>query len=323
MSGMARAGMALLLLIANAGGAAAQDGNILMPVDSIEKRLASEPFRVIDRRASRGLDGERTSRTALSFPDGTLIVVKWARAARGGDAFNNSARYEMAAYELQKLFLGQDEYVVPPTVARAFPLAEYARLDAEDVNGRPTFGDTRSIVAVLQYWLSSVTPKDFWDEDRLDADSVYARHFGNFNLLTYLIQHMDSNVGNFLISTVPDNPRVFAVDNGVAFSSVESDRGTTWRRLRVDRLPAATVDRLRQLSRDDLEQSLGTVAEFRVLEDGTLEAAEPTAPMDSGRGVRESDDRIQLGLTRMEIESVWNRVRNVLRLVDAGRLEVF
>jgi hypothetical protein len=57
------------------------------------------------------------------------------------------------------------------------------------------------------------------------------------NILSYLIEHKDSNVGNFLISKDATNPRVFAVDNSYAFGSPESDRGHDWRFIRVKRLP--------------------------------------------------------------------------------------
>lgn len=314
---------ALLLLALMAPRAVAQDVNILMPVDSIERRLALEPFEVIDRRPSRGLEGERTYRTAMAFPDGAMVVAKWARAAPGGEAFNNSPRFELAAYELQKLFLDEDEFVVPPTVARTFPLWVYQTLAPDDTDTRPTFRGTRSVLVAIQYWLFNITADGFWDRDRFDADSLYARHFGNFNIMTYLVRHGDVNEGNYLISTVPENPRVFSVDNGVSFSSVESDRGYRWRQLRVDRLPAATIERLRALAAEDLVRQLETVAEFRIHPDGTMELAEPGPNLDSNRGVRTSADRVQLGLTSREISAVWGRVRHLLEQVDRGRIEVF
>lgn len=312
-----------LLLAVQVPGVGAQDSNILLPVDSIERRLTRDSMEVVDRRASRGMPDERTSRTALAFPDGTMLLVKWARAAPGGEAFNNSPRFELAAYELQKLFLEEPEYVVPPTVARVFPLSRYGELDPEDPDGRPTFRDTRSALVILQYWLYNVSPDAFWDRGRFQADSVYARHFANFNILTNLVRHGDENEGNFLVSTVPGNPRVFSVDNGVAFSSRESDRGYRWRWLRINRLPAATVDRLRTLTLDDLTRQLETVAEFAIRDDGLLEPVAPAASIDTGLGIRRAGDRIQLGLTRREIDGVWQRVRELLAQVDSGKLEVF
>lgn len=323
MRGTRSAAATALLLALLAPGARAQDVNILMPVDSIEWHLARDSMEVIDRRASRGMEGERTSRTALAFPDGSLLVAKWARSAPGGEAFNNAPRFELAAYELQKLFLGEDEYVVPPTVVRAFPTHRYRQLDPDDPDDSPTFRGTGSVLVVLQYWLYNVTPDGFWDQERFATDSVYARHFGNFNIMTHLVRHGDDNTGNFLVSSDPENPRVFAVDNGVTFSSRVSDRGHRWRWLRVDRVPAATVARLRALSRDDVIRQLETVAEFRVEPDGALVPTDRTASLDPGNGIRHEDDRIQLGLTHREINGVWNRIRGLLNQVDRGRLEVF
>jgi hypothetical protein len=137
-----------------------------------------------------------------------------------------------------------------------------------------------------------------------------------------LIRHSDSNVGNFLISQNAANPRVFSVDNGVAFNSPPSDRGYYWRSMRVRRLPAHTVERLRSITREDLDRTLGVLVEFEV-SDGLLVPVEPGDNMGAGRGVRRSRDRIQFGLSSREIGGIENRIRDLLRQVDSGRIEVF
>lgn len=312
----------LLLLGLGLAPAAAQDSNILLPADSVEALLERGGFDVIDRRASRGLKGERTDRVVLSYSDGTLLPAKWAVAPGGGEAFNNNPRFEAAAYEVQKLFLDDDAYMVPPTVLRAFSTREYEEHDPGSYV-RPTLRGTESVLVVLQYWLFNVTPDDFWDRDRFEADTLYARHFANFNIGTYLMRHGDENEGNFLISITPGSPRVFSVDNGVAFSSKESDRGFRWRRLQIDRVSAATVARLRVLTREEVTRQLETLAEFRVLEDGTLAPVAATANLDPGDGIRQREGRVQLGLTRREIDGVWDRIQDLLEDVDDGDLEVF
>jgi hypothetical protein len=305
----------LALAAAMAAPAAGQDANIMFPVDSIERLLAYEPFEIVDMRGSRA-EGDRTSRATLTFADGTLLLAKWAPAPPGGETFNNVPRFEVAAYEIQKLFLDPEDYVVPPTVIRAFPLAWVESVDED--NARPTTYGTESVLVVLQYWLFSVTPDDFWDEDRFAADTAYARHFGNFNILTYLVRHNDENVGNFLISQSPTNSRVFSVDNGVTFSSEESDRGHRWRNLRIDRLPAAAIDRLRSLTEEDVIRQLETVAQFRIREDGQLERMESTENLRENEGFRREDDLVQLGLTRREIRDVWRRIERLLSDVEDG-----
>ncbi|MEJ2501749.1 MAG: hypothetical protein P8177_00285 [Gemmatimonadota bacterium] len=315
----ARRVVAFAALLGALAPAPARAQNILTPVDSIERLLRSEPFEIIDRRGSR-FEGDRTSRVALTFADGTLIPAKWAPAPIGGEEFNNTPRYEIAAYEIQDLFLTEEELVVPPTVARAVPIERYRELDAR---AEPTFHNTRSVLVVLQYWLFNVSADDVWDEDRFEADSLYARYFANFNILTYLIRHNDENEGNYLISAVDSNPRVFSVDNGLSFSSEASDRGYRWRTIRVDRLPAATVERLRDVTEEDLMAQLRTVAQFGILPSGHLTPQEPGPSIDDWRGVRRDETRLQLGLTEREIRGIRDRIEDLLEDVDKGRYTLF
>ncbi|MEJ2678076.1 MAG: hypothetical protein P8174_03250 [Gemmatimonadota bacterium] len=298
--------------------AAAQDANIMFPIDSIEYLLREAPFDIIARQGSR-FEDDRTQRVTLRFADSTLIAAKWAKAPFGGETFNNSPRLELAAYRVQQLFLEPKDYVVPPTVLRSFSLDWYRQLRQ---NVSPTFGDTKSVLVVLQYWLFNVTADGLWDSDRFQQDSVYARHFADMNILTYLIHHNDANKGNLLISKVASNPRVFAVDNGLSFDSEPSDRGTEWRSLKVKRLPRATVERLRAITQADLDK-LYVLAQFQVQGDGTLLRVPATAPENVNRGVTEKDGVIQFGLTRREIRGLQRRLERLLERVDAGKIEVF
>jgi hypothetical protein len=284
----------------------------------IEEYMRADVFQIISWRGARA-PGDRTQQVTLQYPDDTVIKVKWANAPRGGGTFNNEPRYERAAFVLQKMFLGDDEYVVPPTILRVFPL-DYVRAHVPEI--APTFGKASSVLVALQYWVPQLTPKNFWDEQRAESDTVYARRIGNMNILTYLIRHADANVGNFLISQVADDPRVYSVDNGVSFRSIPSNRGYEWRDLRVKRLPAATVERLRAITRADLDAALAVLAEFEI-RDGVLVEVPPDENLSPGRGIRQSDGRIQLGLTQAEIGDVESRLRSLLRNVDSGKLTTF
>jgi hypothetical protein len=317
MRGVAKL-LAVAVLLGSPIPLCAQDGNILHPIDVLERRLRDDTLDIRDWRGSR-MEQDRTQRVVLAYPGDSILIVKWAKAVPGASTFNNEPRYELAAYALQKLFLGAPEYVVPPTILRAVPL-ELVR--SYDRSARPTFDGASSVLVVLQYWLFGVTNENFWDEDRFDADSVYARHLGNMNVLTYLIRHNDENTGNFLISQDSANPRLFSVDNGVSFRSQVSDRGYAWRNLRVDRLPHGTVERLRRITLEDLERALGVVAEF-AYRDGTLVAVEPTPTIHDGRGVRRSDTIVQLGLTKAEIGDVHGRLQRLLERIDDGRITTF
>jgi hypothetical protein len=217
------------------------------------------------------------------------------------------------------MFLPEEEVVVPTTVMRAFPLDWYRERD-RGVDA--TMRRTRSVVVVIQAFLQFVGTDDVWNEDRFNADTTYARYWGNLNILTYLIRHNDSNEGNFLRSVVAENPRIFSVDNGVAFSNEESDRGTYWRNIEVKRFPAKSIERLRQVTAEGLQQSLGVVAQFE-LQGGQFVPVAPTANLDPGDGVRHNDSIIQLGLTDSEIRQVYRRLEQLLEWVDGGRYTVF
>lgn len=313
-----RHGLCALALLSVAWGrpAAAQDLNVVYPIPQIEARLRAQPFRILDWRGSRRPD-DRTQRATIAFEDSVAMIVKWANAPQNGWRFNNEPRYEVAAYEIQKLFLDESEYVVPPTIVRAFPI-EFVREQMPDV--KPTFGSAPgSVVVALQYWLSAVTPQDFWNYQRARSDTAYARHIGNFNIFTFVVRHSDANVGNYLISTAEANPRVFSVDNGIAFGSNESDRGFAWRDLQVERFPRRTIERLKGITRQQLEETLETLAEFEV-QDGRLVPVEPGPPLNRNVGVRREGNRIQFGLTRNEIRQVEQRINALLREANERRL---
>lgn len=295
--------------------AAAQGPNYVLPPTELEARLADAPFQILSIRDNRW-EGDRTQRAEIRFRDGLEVEVKWAAAAPGGFAINNQPRYEVAAYEVQKLFLDEPDWVVPPTVIRELPLTAYRQLEPAI---EPTFEGTGSVLVAVQYWLRNVAYEVRPDTARARADAAYARRLANLNLLTYLIRHVDSNPGNVLISTVGP-PRLFAVDNGVAFRSPVSPRGTVWMDLHVDRIAADVVQRLRALTRAELEAALYVVAQFRVRADGRLEAVTPTAKLDENRGVDRHDDIIQLGLTNLELDGLWDRIQRLLDRVDAGEI---
>lgn len=305
--------------VAAAAPASAQDANVVLPVREIESRLQEQPFRIADWRGSRKPE-DRTQRAVLAYEDSLLLTAKWANAPVNASVFNNEPRYEVAAYLIQRLFLDEPDYVVPPTVLRSVPLS---MMTEQMRDARPTFREAPgSVLVTLQYWLRYVTDSDFWDDRRARTDSVYARRIGDFNVLTVVIRHSDANRGNYLISEDSTNPRVFAVDNGVSFESPESDRGYEWRDLRVRRLPRRTVERLETVTRQQLEDLLGVVAEFEV-RDGALVAVPPGPNLSPDRGVRRSAERIQLGLTSREIRLLEGRIRDLVRQANGRSIELF
>jgi len=311
---------ATLLMVGLAATAAAQDSNITQPIAELERQLIAEPLVITRAEISRPTaQGDITLRAEVSLGGAPPLRVKLRKAEPGADSFNNVPRYDLAAYELQKLFLDPPEYVVPPTTLRFIARADFAKHQADVAR---TFSSADQVLAVVQVWLSDIaSPPDVFDATRFDADPLYARHIGQLNVLTHLIEHRDANLGNFLIGRAEVGARVFSVDHGVAFASADSDRGDAWKNLRVKRLPADTVARLRNITLPLLEQRLGVLAQWRLEGDRYVPVA--LGPSLSGRrGVRISDKDLQMGLTAKEIGSVHFLLTRLLKRIDAGDITV-
>jgi len=308
--------VALLLLVAGAAGA--QDSNITRPIAELERTLAAEPLVITQAEISRPkAKGDITLRADVAFGDAPPLRVKLRKAEPGADSFNNVPRYDLAAYELQKLFIDAPEYVVPPTALRMVPLADFAKY-SPDV--QKTFPPADQVLAVAQYWLSDIkVVADVYDPARFASDPVYARHIGQLNVLTHLIQHRDSNVGNFLIGRAERGARVFSIDHGVAFASIDSDRGMLWRDMRVTQLPDDTIARLRAITREQLESRLAVLAQWQ-MQDGRYVPAPLGPNLAARRGVRRADGQLQMGLTSMEIQAIQRLLERLLQRVDKGEI---
>jgi hypothetical protein len=304
-----------LLLVATA---AAQDANIKQPVEDLERLLAAEPLEITHAEISRpNAKGDITLKADVSFGGAAPLRVKLRKAEPGANTFNNVPRYDLAAYELQKLFLDPPEYVVPPTALRMVPLAEFAKYSP---GVKRTFPGADQVVAVVQYWLSDIKSiEDVFDAARFAADPVYARHIGQLNVLTYLIRHGDSNRGNFLISNAEAGARVFSIDHGVAFASEESDRGELWKDMRVTRVPADAIERLRRVTPKLLTERLAVLAQWQ-LKDGSYVPVANGENLSQGNGVRREGSDLQMGLSKSEISSVYRLLTKLLERVDRGEI---
>jgi len=306
------------LLLALVATATAQDSNIKQPVADLERLLAAEPLVITQAEISRpNAKGDITLRADVSFGGAPPLRVKLRKAEPGADSFNNVPRYDLAAYELQKLFIDSPEYVVPPTALRMVPLADFARYSPGVAR---TFASADQVLAVVQYWLSDITVvADVYDPARFAADPVYARHIGQLNVLTHLIRHRDSNLGNFLIGKAERGARVFSIDHGVAFASEESDRGDVWKDMRVNRLPDDTIARLRLITPQLLTDRLGVLAQWRLEGSSYVPAANGTN-LGENRGVRRKGNDLQMGLNKSEIRAIHRLLTKLLERVDAGEI---
>jgi hypothetical protein len=311
---------AVSLMLALGATATAQDANIRQPVAELEQQLAAEPLVISQAEISRpNAKGDITLKADVSFGGAPPLRVKLRRAEPGANSFNNVPRYDLAAYELQKLYLDPAEYLVPPTALRMVGFADFAKY-APSVER--TFSAADQVLAVVQYWLSDIKViADVYSPERFAADPVYARHIGQLNVLTYLIKHRDANLGNFLIGKAEVGARVFSIDHGVAFASEDSDRGEVWKDMRVDRLPADTVERLRTVTPQLLADRLGVLAQWQ-LEGRSYVAVAKGGNQWESRGVRRKGNDLQMGLTKSEIREVHRRLVNLLERVDDGRITV-
>jgi hypothetical protein len=298
-----------------------QDANITLPVPEIEKMLAEDAFTIVSAEISRPkAKGDITLKADVSFGGQPPIRVKLRKAEPGADSYNNVPRYDMAAYELQKLFLDPSEYVVPPPALRFVPLAEFRKY-SPDVER--TFPVAEQVLAVMQYWLQDIkVVADVYDPAMFDSDPVYARHIGQLNILTDIIDHADSNLGNFLISKTTPGARVFSIDHGVAFAAEESDRGKLWIKLRVNRLPADTVERLCKITPQMLQDSLGVIAQWQ-LKGGNFVPSPRGENLAPNQGVRREGDILQMGLRKSEITKVAHGLGSLLKQVDSGEVKTF
>ena len=295
-----------------------------MPVAELERMLADDPLKIVSADKSRPkAPGDITSKAEVSFGGREPFRVKLRRSDPGAEGFNNVPRYDLAAYAIQRLLMDPNEFVMPPTALRMIPVAEFKSLPRPrrretDLQGRRRGAVCRAVLAAERHEPS----RTFYDLSSFDTDAVYARHIGQLNVFTYLIEHRDSNQGNFLISKAEQGPRVFSIDHGVAFASLDSDRGTAWLELRVDRLPKDTVERVRRAHKDELTAKLGVLGQWE-LRDGHYVPVSLTANMGANRGVRIRDGVVQMGLTREEISAVARQVKRLLNKVDRGKVQVY
>jgi hypothetical protein len=292
-----------------------------MPVARVEPLLRAGRGEILYHKITES-GVSHPSVVHLGFDDGSggriVFRAKWKVAPEGGEGFNNSPYRELAAYEVQKLFLDPDEYVVPPTIGVCMPLEQHAAAMGEVP---ATFPDTRCVFGVMSYWLENVTPDGARDLQRADRDEPYRANLERLNMLTYLIGHRDPRDANFLVSKDPARPRVFAVDNGLAFGGFRNPFTFwygDWGKIRVPRLPRPAVERLRALTRADLDR-LAVIAQYEN-RDGVLTDVPAGAPLSQDDPVRVSGDVVQLGLTRQEIDALEARVHKLVEQVDAGEI---
>lgn len=327
---------ACLLIVACAGNGpgkevesrgASGDDPIVEPVENpvanwpldprtLEEQLATGPIEILSERyAGAGMTG--ASRVELRLLDlDRTITAKWKRVPPFLDTLNNSPRRELAAYEVQKLVLEPEDYVVPTSVMRCIPASDFPEPRKHSSGPLPR---SSCELGVFSVWIENVTlPDVLFDPERFEREPRYARHLGNFNITTYLIRHLDGRKGNFLVSTNETDRRVFSVDNGVAFGGIWYNWFVkNWHRIHVPALPSDSMGRMKRLRERDLD-SLAVVAEMRDAADGIWLPTAPSAPLDEDKGAQLKDAIVQFGLTEDEIEDLYDRIEDLVDDVEDG-----
>ncbi len=296
-----------------------------MAPSELDYRLAFEDFTIREvKSAGSGVTG--ASRFLVEFPDGQTLKVKWKRfPERSLDGWNNSPRKEVAAYRIQRWLFDEQDYVVPTPVPRCITLDVYEPVDPA---AKPSVPGTQCVLGLLAVWMNDVEVVDDLEEEieeddgRFNKEPHFAQHLSDMNLVTYLIDHRDGREGNFLISKDPDDPRVFAIDNGIAFQGFPWNFFVpNWNTIRVPWLRREPVERLRAVPSDEIDR-LGTLFDLEADAAGILRLKQPTAALDPTKGVRVSGGLVQLGLTVKEIATLKGRIHDLLADVDAGEIRL-
>lgn len=300
-----------------------------LPPQALEDKLQYEPFTIIE--AHSNAHGSTSSMNLMiQFNDCSVMKVKWRAAPPKGDAYNNNPRKELAAYAIQKLFLDPQDYMVPVTVAVCIPYEEIAKIGSR---ATPQIDGASCVIGTLSSWLKNVKGIDHViDKERFERSVAgedgggHARSFAHLNLFTYLISHRDGRKSNFLVSDHPQSHSLFAVDNGLSFSGLGNPFPWVprWAKLKVDKLPQATMIRLRSLQSDRLYRHLETVAEFSIAPDGTVRPmADFSENIDPQEGVRLNSHALQFGLRQEEIEHIEQRMQKLFKRLDTNEIQLF
>lgn len=248
----------------------------------------------------------------------------------------NDPRKDLAAYAFQKLFLGPEEYVVPPTVGHCFDITDYRiRMNPKE---RASFPSVSCVYGTLSYWLEDAkdvadAEKAGWlggsrlfDPQRFDQSTTYRRTIADVNLLDHIVGNGDTHPGQFVFTAAGTDPRVYCVDFTISFSPYRSPRlgpPDDWSLLHVPALPRESIDRLRRLQRSDVER-LAVIEQYEIRK-GQLVSTRPSAPAaDLDAGLRwTTRGQLQAGLRTKEIAYAWDRIVRLRDALDRGDITVF
>jgi hypothetical protein len=317
------ASLSFVVALSLAGRASAGDvpRNWPVPPSDLENRFWDQDFKINEvKGAGAGVTG--ASRLKIEYPDGKVFKVKWKAVPPGkADGWNNSPRKEIAVYVTQRFVVDQNDFMIPTVAPHCLTLEEYKAIDPRT---KPSIKGSNCVLGLIAIWMEDLeAPWPFFEEDLFKKDPKYARFLSDMNVVLYLVDHRDGRQGNLLRSTDLSDPRVYAVDNGIAFDTFPWNMLVpNWNQIRVPWLAKETVERLRKIDDDELEAALGVVAEMEIDANGEYHLVTPTSNLDPKKGVRRTSKRIQFGLTVDEIDDLEERLELLLKNVDSGKIKV-
>lgn len=287
-------------------------------VTNRERLLRTAPLTFLTGEViGEGASGVMKMRVQLEPDDGPPLVLdtKWKPGPKQLSGLNNSPRKEVAAYQVQKLFLPEDRYVVPPTVMRCEPTLPNTLLSTRAGGGR-----LPCVWGVLSQWVDNVEAPEVIDRARLETDDAYRLAMADLNLLMIVISHRDTHAQNWMLSTDPDRVRAVSVDNGIAFSGLKNPNlDVDWSAPLFQAYPADAVEALRGITPADLE-TFAVLGAWRVQGDH-LVPTEPVRP--PKRGVRLENGVLVHGLQQRELDMMYARIQAFLQAVDDGHITTF
>ena len=302
-----------------AGARAARGMPLALPAATEAKMLERERFELRSLEPASG-GVTRVFRAEAHFPRRDVdLQLKWKLLPSGGDGWNNVARKEVAAFAIQRWFLDDEDWIVPPTAIRCVPEEEHREL----FDASPIVENTRCVLGMAAAWLRDVkSPEVILDEERFAAERSYAHHRADMNLLAYLLHHRDGRTANFLVPK-SDDGRLYLIDNGISFGGlVWNYFRPNWNVIRVPALRRDAIDRLRRVTAADVNALL-VLVQLEADAEGVLQPAPRQGVWNDAEGARLRPGEAQFGLTAEEAAGVAERMQRLLGRIDSGAIELF
>jgi len=95
-----------------------------------------------------------------------------------------------------------------------------------------------------------------------------------------------------------------------------------WENIYVPALRQDSIERLRKIQRQDLD-FLGVIAQLELDQNGILLPKPVGKNLNPKEGAKYTDGTVQYGLSKSEIDALWDRIQNIIAEVDAGNIQVF